>query len=155
MIWGNITLIRAGAASLHVLEALHGACFQPGWEAVEMARLLAMPGAFGLIATHKPEDQEDTPAGFLLGRAAGFEAEIISIGVLADLRARGVGGALISEFTRQMAARGVSAVFLEVAADNAPALSLYKHQGFTPQGLRKAYYAATNTDAYIMRRILS
>lgn len=155
MIWGNISLSRAGAASLFLLEALHGACFPVGWGAVEMARLLAMPGAFGLIATRRQADDTEMPVGFLLGRAAADEAEIISIGVLPEMRAHGIGGALMDEFIRQMAARGVTAIFLEVAADNAPALSLYRHQGFTMEGLRKAYYAATSADAYIMRRILN
>ncbi len=41
MIWGGANIIRAGAASLEVLEALHGACFSRGWDQVEMARVLA------------------------------------------------------------------------------------------------------------------
>lgn len=155
MIWGGISLSRAGAASLFVLEALHGACFPVGWGAVEMARLLAMPGASGLIAAHKQADATETPVGFLLGRAAADEAEIISVGVLPQMRAHGIGGALLDEYIRQMAARGVTAVFLEVAVDNASALSLYRRQGFTMQGLRKAYYGATAADAYVMRRILN
>lgn len=154
MIWSDITLGRAGATSLYVLEALHRACFQPGWDAVEMARLLAMPGARGLIAAQTQPDEAAQPVGLLLGREAAGEAEIITLGVLAQKRGRGIGGALLEEFIQQMRARGASQAFLEVAVDNTAALSLYKRHGFIAAGLRKAYYAATATDALLMRRIL-
>lgn len=151
MIGHDITLARAGAASLEVLAALHGACFQPGWDAVEMARLLAMPGAYGLIAT------QDTlgPVGFLLGRAVAREAEIIALGVLGARRHRGIGGALLAEFILHMQEHGVSEAFLEVAVENAPALSLYRRHGFSVAGLRKAYYSSNGADAYVMRRQIS
>lgn len=162
MIWGGADIIRAGVASLEILEALHGACFAKGWDAVAIARLLAMPGATGTIAV-LPTQAENaaTPAGFLMGREAGGEAEIISTGVLPDFRTRGIGGALVSEFTGRMQQRGANAVFLEVAVDNDAALSVYKRLGFAAVGLRKAYYeptpdntAAGATDALVMRRNL-
>ncbi len=152
MIGHDIALVRAGAASLLVLEALHGACFQPGWDAVEMARLLAMPGAYGVIATQAQADSGPAPAGFLLGRAAAGEAEIISLAVLPGKRQRGIGGALLADFIQQMRAHEVTEIFLEVAVDNAAALSLYRRQGFVPAGMRKAYYTASGGDAYVMRR---
>ncbi len=162
MIWGGVDIVRAGAASLEILEYLHAACFAVGWDAVAIARLLAMPGATGTLAVLSAQAGRDaTPAGFLLGREAGGEAEIISTGVLPDFRGRGIGGALVSEFTTRMQQRGAEAVFLEVAVDNDAALSLYKRLGFVPVGLRKAYYepepdnrTASATDALVMRRNL-
>ncbi len=159
MIWGGVDIVRAGAASMEILESLHAACFTAGWDAVAIARMLAMPGATGTLAVLNAQQERDaTPAGFLLGREAGGEAEIISTGVVPDLRGRGIGGALVSEFTSRMQQRGVKALFLEVAVDNAAALSLYKRLGFIPVGLRKAYYeaaqndpAAAPTDALVMR----
>lgn len=159
MIWGGVEIIRAGAASLEILEMLHAACFAAGWDALTMAKMLAMPGATGTLAILSAQTGQDpTPAGFLLGREAGGEAEIISTGVLPALRGRGIGGALVSEFTARVQSRGAQAVFLEVAVNNDAALSLYKRLGFTPVGLRKAYYepprddpAATATDALVMR----
>lgn len=157
MIWGG-EIVRAGASSLHVLEELHAACFPIGWDAVSMARLLAMPGATGTLALRTGENADPAPAGFLLGREAGGEAEIISTGVVSEWRRRGVGGALVSEFIARTRARGATALFLEVAVNNAPALSLYKRLGFTPVGLRKAYYApdagSAAGDALVMRRNL-
>ncbi|MEQ1889041.1 MAG: GNAT family N-acetyltransferase [Alphaproteobacteria bacterium] len=162
MIRHGIDIIRAGAASLEILQALHGACFAAGWDAMAFARLLAMPGSTGTIAAKRAPLQEDaTPAGFLLGSEAGGEAEIISTGVLPEMRGRGIGGALVAEFTSRMQQRGANAVFLEVAVDNAAALSLYKRLGFVTVGLRKAYYApeagvpdGRAIDALVMRRNL-
>lgn len=160
MIWGGAEIVRAGAASLEILEALHGACFAAGWDAIAIARLLAMPGATGTIAVVREQAEKDAiPAGFLLGREAGGEAEIISTGVLPGFRGRGIGGALVTEFTSRMQQRGATAVFLEVAVDNEAALSLYKRLGFVTVGLRKAYYepaseTAGATDALVMRRNL-
>jgi ribosomal-protein-alanine N-acetyltransferase len=162
MIWGGVDIVRAGVATLEILEGLHGACFAVGWDAIAIARMLAMPGATGTIAVFSaPAEQDKTPAGFLLGREAGGEAEIISTGVLAGFRGRGIGGALVSEFITRMQQRGIEVVFLEVAVDNDAAISLYKRQGFVSVGLRKGYYepapddrAAGPTDALVMRRNL-
>lgn len=160
MIWGGAEIVRAGAASLEVLEALHGACFSRGWDQMEMARLLAMPGASGtLILADRRDSEGATPSGFLLGREVAGEAEILSIGVLPTMRQRGLGGALLSEYIARMREHGVTALFLEVATHNEAAISLYKRQGFIAAGLRKAYYAPEQgqpaaTDALIMRRNL-
>jgi ribosomal-protein-alanine N-acetyltransferase len=54
-------------------------------------------------------------------------------------------------FARQA---GATAMFLEVAVDNAPALALYRRAGFVRAGLRKDYYdrgAAGSADAAAMR----
>lgn len=151
-------IVRAGAATLEILEMLHAGCFAAGWDAMAIARLLAMPGATGTLAVLNAQSggQAGIPVGFLLGREAAGEAEIISTGVLPEFRARGIGGALVSEFASRMRQRGVEVLFLEVAVDNSPALSVYKRLGFVSAGLRKAYYApqpgsTTATDALVMR----
>lgn len=154
MIHTGIEIVRAGAASLEILEYLHGACFASGWDIVAFARLLAMPGATGTLALTDAAQ----PAGFLLGREAAGEAEIISIGVVPEFRARGIGGALLQEYISRMHERAVSELFLETAMDNDAAISLYKRLGFASVGLRRGYYEATPgapaTDALIMRRNL-
>ncbi|MEN0075727.1 MAG: ribosomal-protein-alanine acetyltransferase, partial [Paracraurococcus sp.] len=51
------------------------------------------------------------------------------------------------------AAPGAAAMFLEVAAGNAPAQALYAGQGFAEVGRRRRYYA-DGSDALVLRRDL-
>jgi hypothetical protein len=77
---GRISIIEVTAAQAPLLSALHAECFEDGWSADDMARLMAVPGAIALIAIVAPEAERDRPAGFALARRAADEAEIISIG---------------------------------------------------------------------------
>ena len=104
-----------------------------------MAGLLAMPGVFGFI---------DGRGGFILVRAAGGEAEILTLAVEPSARRRGLGRALLDQ---ALAATAGSPLFLEVAADNAVARALYGAAGFTECGRRTGYYGA-GRDALVLRQ---
>ena len=117
------------------LAALHSRAFDEAWDAASFARLLAMPGAFALLA-----HEDGAPLGFVLVRLGGGEAEIITIAVDPDCRRKGLGRALMNRAGAEALARGAEVVFLEVAEDNAPAIGLYERLGFAPVGRRPAYY---------------
>ena len=53
-----------------------------------------------------------------------------------------------------IATYGAGAMFLEVAAGNAPALALYAREGFAEVGRRRRYYS-DGTDALVLRRDLT
>ena len=131
-----------------VLAKLHAVCFSTAWLAGEIIELLAMPGAFAGIAA-----VDGDPCGFHLSRSAGGEAEIISIGVERQVRLRGIGGALLKDVFARGHSSSFSTVFVEVAEDNAAALSLYHGAGFVQVGRRKGYYVsnASALDALILR----
>ena len=134
--------------SCEQLAALHAESFAEAWSPAALAALLATPGAF---AFHLPE-------GFVLLRAAGDEAEILTLAVSPPARGHGLGRALLKAAARHAATLGVTSLFLEVGTDNPAALALYAGLGFTKAGRRKAYYAAgtaTGTDALILRLPLS
>lgn len=145
---------RASLEMVPVLAAMHARCFTEIWDAQAISLLLATPGAFALVAV---ERSEVVAVGFLLARAAGGEAEVLSIGVLPEHRGAGAADALLREGAAQMALRGATACFLEVACDNGPAIGLYRRFGFLQVGQRKAYYRtpAGGIDAVIMRYDLS
>ena len=135
------------------LASLHSACFERGWSASEMARLLAMPGAVCLIAR-----RDDQPSALLLLRSAGDEAEIITIGTLPDMRRQGIGAALIAAALPLLRNRDIQRLLIEVAASNAPALALYRKVGFSAVGQRRDYYQHADgrrEDAIIMSKTLS
>ncbi|HLO77524.1 MAG TPA: GNAT family N-acetyltransferase [Magnetospirillum sp.] len=146
------------AALVHadLLAGMHRICFADAWDADAMASLLTMPGAAGLIAVDGgslvPALEPPGPAGFVIWRAAGGEAEILTIAVLPPWRRAGLGRALLNHALDAVALVGAECMFLEAAADNISALALYEKSGFLRVGLRKAYYG--DKDAVVMRRDL-
>ena len=139
------------ADELELLASLHASCFTEAWDADAFTTLLAMPGAFALIAKKL---ESDAPSGFLMIRGAGDEAEIITLGVLPERRRQGLARELLAGGMREAASRGARRLFLEVAADNAAALALYRAAGFAQVGRRADYYHRVDGDmaALVMAR---
>lgn len=140
-------------ADAAVIAALHGDIFgDRPWGPTAVAEVLAMPGAFGFLAV-----DAGAPTGFVLARVAAGEGEILSIGVAARRRRRGIGTALLTAALVAAGDRGCRAVYLEVAADDPGAGGLYAAAGFRPCGRRPAYYprdGAPAAPAVVMRRDL-
>jgi ribosomal-protein-alanine N-acetyltransferase len=132
------------------LARLHARAFvtpRP-WTAAEFAGFLADPLSFLLT---------EGDAAFLLGRAVAGEAELLTLATAPEARRRGLGRRLVARFLYQARLRGAGAAFLEVAADNAPALGLYTAAGFAPAGRRPGYYLSPQgqaVDALVLRRVL-
>ena len=135
-----------------LLAALYAACFAEAWTPDAIATLVAMPGAFVGVA-----ERDGQPVGFHISRTAADEAEIISIGVGPAARRSGVGAALLADSMNRARAAGAAALFVDVAADNAGALALYRRAGFVQVGRRPGYYAAATgaQDAMILRAALT
>jgi len=68
------------------------------------------------------------------------EAELLRLGVAAELRRSGHGRWLLRHSQAQLARLGVTVLHLEVRVSNAPARALYESEGWVCQGLRKGYY---------------
>ena len=150
----------AGPAQAELVAALMAASAGEAWSAREIGRVLALPGALGLIAT-KIETKIATqpgkvePVGFALCLWAGGECELLSIGVSPEQRRRGVARALLAEAISRAAGAGAGRMVLEVAEDNAPARAFYEAEGFSAAGRRAGYYRAresTPRDALILER---
>lgn len=132
------------------LAALHARAFRtpPPWTTADFDSLLADPLVFLLV---------EGDAGFLLGRTVAGEAEILTLAVAPDARRLGLGRKLVARFLYQARLRGAEYAFLEVSAENAPALALYESAGFIPAGRRRGYYQTPEgqrTDALVLRRDL-
>lgn len=125
-------MTRAGQAER--LAALHAAAFDTPWTAAAFADLL---GQVGVLAVEEPD-------GFVLMRAVADEAEVLTLAVRPDARGRGLGRRLLVEGVAQAEALGAGRVFLEVADDNAAALTLYRRSGFAEAGRRRGYYARSD-----------
>jgi len=139
---GAVEIVRVGAAAARLLARLHATSFPEPWTAGAIAELLAMPGAFALLAQGGDGEAGPPPAplGFTLCRAAAGECELLTLAVLPEARRRGVGRALLDTACTHARAYGGEAVFLEVAEDNHAARRLYAGQGFEVVGRRAHYY---------------
>ena len=138
---------EATSAHAAALAAIHAAAFPPrdAWGEDAIALQLALPGAFGLI---------DERGGMLLGRITVDEAEVLTLAVAPLERRQGIATGLLRATTERVRAHGGTAMFLEVAIGNAPALALYRREGFIEVGRRRHYYS-NSSDALVLRINLS
>lgn len=124
------------ADDVAVLAGWHATSFPDAWSAGSIRELFAGPGVFAFVA----------PNGFIIARAAGDEAEILTLAVPPAARRQGFGRALIQAAALYAEGLGARVLFLEVVTDNEPAVRLYTGLGFTAAGRRKAYYAGRDAD---------
>ena len=122
------------------LAELHAKCFpHKPWSADDFADL--QKSGCEIIASQN---------GFIVYRATCDEAEIITIGVHPDARRTGIAAAMLGIVEGDLKKRGIKHIFLEVAADNAPARSLYTGNGYKQISVRPKYY--DGVDAIMMRK---
>jgi ribosomal-protein-alanine N-acetyltransferase len=79
------------------------------------------------------------------------EAELLRLAVDPQARREGLGGSLLAHSEKCLRRMGVDTLFLEVRVSNRPAVNLYRGQGWTFQGIRKAYYR-DGEDAALYRK---
>ncbi len=134
-------VVEAGLGHADAISAIHGRCFDEPWSPFTVRQVLAMPGAFGLLAVPARSDvTEATLYGFALARAAAQECELLSLAVAPAARSAGIGRALLAAAVARARVLEAESLFLEVAEDNEVAQALYRQAGFRPVGRRPAYY---------------
>lgn len=144
----SVQISACGPGSEALLAALHARCFAECWDEAEMAGLLASPGVSALVLEEAGE-----PAGLALIRVVLDEAELLTLGVLPDRRARGHGLTLLAAAESAARQAGAVRLFLEVSRVNAPAAGLYTRAGYRQVGERKRYYR-DGSDARVLARDL-
>jgi len=153
----DIRLLAEG--DVGALHALYTECFEEPFAEASLRTLLASPGMWAVLAwpPSSTDRRTPSPAGFAIARLAADEAEIVSIGVRPGARRAGVGAALLADVMARSVAHGASAIFLEVAEDNAAAIALYLSAGFEKVGRRPGYYRRKTSRplaALIMRYVV-
>jgi [ribosomal protein S18]-alanine N-acetyltransferase len=140
----TVSVLWAGVDHAEDLAACHRTLFTEGWDQPTFEGLLSHPTSTSLIARHGNPQQT---IGFIVGRLAADEAEILTFGVIQDWQRQGVGRRLIEGMARAAKRAEAKRVFLEVAGDNMPAMVLYSRLGFKEVGRRKGYYVRAGQPA--------
>lgn len=143
----------AQAKDADAVAKLHAQGFYRGWPREDFAAYIAGDGTPVYVAC----DSKRRIAGFAMVRHLGEEAELITIAVDRKWRGKGVGMALMRALVDDLMMTPAKKLFLEVAADNEPALRLYTGLGFTRVSERKGYYPrpdGTPATAIVMARDL-
>ncbi|KAB2941595.1 MAG: ribosomal protein S18-alanine N-acetyltransferase [Hyphomicrobium sp.] len=146
----NLSLLWASPERAEEIAALHARLFDPPWDADSVTQSIEHPASASFIAQVR---EPRSLAGFVIGRIAADEAEILSIGVAPEWQRRGIARQMVEGLARAARRAEVRRLFLEVASDNDPAIALYKSLGFKTAGRRKAYYqrgAGESVDAIIL-----
>ncbi|MCF6231993.1 MAG: GNAT family N-acetyltransferase [Rhodobacteraceae bacterium] len=131
------------------MAAIHAAVFvttRP-WAAHEFESLL-YNGAFAV----------GNADCFALVRVALDEVELLTIATHPTHQRQGLAHGIMTDWQSAARKRGATRAFLEVAADNLPAIALYHACEFKPNGLRPGYYQRDNgrkIDALMMARALT
>jgi ribosomal-protein-alanine N-acetyltransferase len=144
-------LRAADVSDALALAKAHASAFGAPWPPEAFSTLMGTPGVFALAAV------DGAPVGLILMRAIAGEAEVLTLAVEPSHRRRGVARALLEAGLELALAAEAETCFLEVAADNAAALALYRAAGFEQAGHRGGYYRRPDgetVDALVLRRTL-
>ena len=152
-----VAIRSASVDDLDRIAEIEQACFSDPWTRDALASALALPHVRFFVGELAPSagDGERGTAGYVVALVLGDEGEIADLAVLPAARRRGVGTALLDRTEKDLAARGVRTLYLEVRESNADALALYRSRGFEPVGRRRGYYRHPPEDALVLRRDLA
>ena len=152
-----VAIRSASADDLDRIAEIEHACFSDPWTRDALASALALPHVRFLVGelTAPAGDGERGTAGYVVALVLGDEGEIADLAVLPAARRRGVAAALLDRTEKDLAARGVRTLYLEVRESNADALALYRSRGFEAVGRRRGYYRHPPEDALVLRRDLA
>lgn len=117
------------------------------WSAGEFTALFHSPHVFCV----------GNASAFALGRAIADEAELLTLATDPALQRQGLGRRTLQLFEIEAHHRGAESYFLEVAADNHPAIGLYQSAAYQEIARRHAYYekpTGARVDALIFRKAI-
>jgi ribosomal-protein-alanine N-acetyltransferase len=146
------TTIRAflPADAAAVAEILRRSPEASQWTEWGFRELLGWRGVLALVS-----EDDGKVIGFIIGRQAADEAEILNLAVIPGKRRKGEGGALLKAAMEEFRARQVSRLFLEVRESNESGIGFYGKHGFSETGRRHGYYRNPDEAAIVMERKLT
>jgi len=138
----NVTIGPVTAHDLMNMVDLERECFTTeAYTERQMRDLLESPNAIAFLAKVDADI-----AGFVISLVEDFEGaelgHIVTIDVAVKHRRRGIGLTLLEAAEDALSQRKARTVYLEVRADNASALQLYRKQGYVKTEILENYYSS-------------
>ena len=138
-----IAMTQAHISRIAELETI---CFSDPWPDAAIRSELENPLSYWLVAV-----DGDLVVGYVGSQSVMGEADIMNVAVDPAYRRMGVAKNLLVRLERDLSAKEVYSLTLEVRASNAPAITLYDSLGFVQVGRRPNYYHKPKADALILR----
>ena len=139
-----IPMTQAHISRIAELETI---CFNDPWPDAAIRSELENPLSYWLVAV-----DGDQVVGYVGSQSVMGEADIMNVAVDPAYRRKGVAKNLLVSLERDLSAKEVHSLTLEVRASNAPAITLYDSLGFVQVGRRPSYYHKPKEDALILRK---
>ena len=146
-----ITYRDANSMDIPVLVSLDKELFSYSpWSSGQYREEISAPTRRFIVAVDEGQSVIGYAGVFAPG---GAEADILTVGVIAQHRGQGIARQLMAGITKWAIDQGSIAMMLEVKTDNAAAISLYETLGYSKLNIRKDYFG-TGLDALVMRKEL-
>lgn len=130
----NVRQFRAEDIN-RVIEILREAPEAATWSRDSFLEAAEDAGSLALVL-----EEDGVLIGFLIGRLARDQAEVLNLAVSRGRRQSGAGTALLAAALSDLRSRGGESVYLEVRESNTGAIAFYSKHGFAKVGRRKDYY---------------
>lgn len=150
-----VRLSEVGPEASEKLTAIHAEAFAGYWNPNDFNDFFSVPGTRAVLAEGA---RGEGPAGMVVLRVAGGQADIITIAIRRAWRRQGLGRSLMRMAVEMAREQGADVMFLDVEDGNTAALALYEGLGFTRLSRRRLYYRQKDgsyTDALVMTRKLA
>lgn len=139
-------------SDLEALWRLDQECFPPdlAYSRTELKGYIRRQSSVTLVAESAGE-----VAGYVVAERGGRKVgHIITLDVSAAARRSGLGSKLMAAAEERLRAMGCSSILLEVAVENAAAISFYQRQGYATLATIPRYYN-NRTDALLLGKKLA
>ena len=131
-------LTPMGAADVDAVMAIETGVYPFPWTRGNFIDSLAA----GYVAQLLRDGRAGPLVGYYVALAGVDEMHLLNITVAAAHQRQGHARFMLADLIERSRRRQARRIWLEVRASNAVALAIYRHFGFTEQGLRAGYYPA-------------
>ena len=132
----QVTILAMSLQDATAVAGIEKQCFLDAWGQESLLSTLSRRDFSGFCAVLDGE-----VVGYICGSVLFEDAEILRVAVLDTQRRKGIGAMLLDAFLSCAKEQKAERVFLEVRAQNAAAIGLYRSRGFESVRVREHYYA--------------